>query len=64
MIAVADFGGSLYIFHYENNNLMPEPIYTVFVGIPIRSIAWCGKTNNIAIGCVGGSLFFWTFGFE
>jgi len=34
----------------------------VFIGIPIRTIAWCPYTNNIVIGCVGGGLYWWQYG--
>jgi WD40 repeat protein len=62
MLAVADFGGSVHIFPATQPNGLPSPLFSVFVGIPIRSIVWCDKTNNIVIGCVGGSLFWWRFG--
>jgi hypothetical protein len=62
MLAVADFGGSFYIFGTENKGEFPDPLFRVFVGVPIRSIAWCPYSNNVVVGCVGGSLFLWQFG--
>jgi WD40 repeat protein len=64
MIAVADFGGTLHIFNTDKDkvSILPLPLFSVFVGAPIRSVAWCESTNSIAIGCVGGGLFKWDFG--
>lgn len=62
LIAVADFGGTLHIFNTEKISHLPAPEFSIFVGAPIRSIAWCSSTNKIAIGCVGGSLFEWPYG--
>ena len=62
LIAVADFGGTLHIFNTEKVTALPAPEFSIFVGAPIRSIAWCASTNKIAIGCVGGNLFEWRFG--
>jgi hypothetical protein len=59
---VADFGGSFFIFNTENNSALPDPLFTVFIGIPIRTIAWCPSTNNVVIGCVGGGLYWWQYG--
>lgn len=39
--------------------MAPKPINKVNVGMPIRALVWCHKTNLIVIGCVGGSLFAW-----
>ena len=38
---------------------MPEPLTRVFIGIPVRSLAWCHDTDNIVVGCVGGYLYSW-----
>lgn len=62
MFAVADFGGSLFIFLTESTYILPSPIFTVLIGKPIRTIVWCPFTNNIVIGCVGGSLYWWQYG--
>jgi hypothetical protein len=62
MFAVADFGGTLFVFNTENNSVLPDPLFNVFIGIPIRTIVWCPFTNNIAIGCVGGGLYWWQYG--
>ena len=62
MFAVADFGGSFFVFNTENDSALPDPLFNVFVGIPIRTIVWCPSTNNIAIGCVGGGLYWWQYG--
>lgn len=61
MFAVADFGGSFYVFNTFNDYVEPDPLFSVFIGIPIRSIAWCPLTNNILVGCVGGGLYWWQF---
>lgn len=61
-MAVADFGGSLHVFSTKDVSIVPDPLFSVFVGVPIRSIAWCDATNSIAIGCVGGGLFIWRYG--
>ena len=29
------------------------------MGIPVRTLVWCHDTNQILIGCVGGSFFSW-----
>lgn len=39
--------------------MTPKAINKVNVGMPIRALVWCHKTNLIVIGCVGGSLFAW-----
>jgi WD40 repeat protein len=43
-------------------SIVPNPLFSVSVGIPIRSIAWCDATNSIVIGCVGGGLYIWRYG--
>ena len=61
-MAVADFGGTLHVFSTETLSIVPKPLFSVFVGSPIRSIAWCDATNSVAIGCVGGGLYIWRYG--
>jgi hypothetical protein len=61
-MAVADFGGTLHVFNILNPSIVPDPLFSIFVGAPIRSIAWCDATNSVAIGCVGGGLFIWRYG--
>ena len=40
--AVADFGGSVYIFAAdEENATVPVYLSKVTVGMPVRSLAWC-----------------------
>jgi WD40 repeat protein len=62
MLVVADFGGSFFVFDAKEARGNPEPLFSVFIGIPIRSIAWCPHSNNVAVGCVGGGLYWWQFG--
>ena len=58
---MADFGGSFFVFNSASGD-HPDPLFSIFIGIPIRSIVWCPHTNNLVIGCVGGTLFWWIFG--
>lgn len=63
-MAVADFGGSVYVFSADQISGHPTPLFTVFIGVPVRTLTWCKLTNNIVIGCVGGGLFLWKYGAE
>lgn len=57
--AVADFGGNIYTFSTDSNNVIPVALSKAFVGIPVRTLVWCYDTNRIIIGCVGGYLYCW-----
>jgi hypothetical protein len=59
LVVVGDFAGNLGIFETHSNNIIPKAIKKANVGMPIRALVWCHKTNIILIGCIGGSLFAW-----
>lgn len=58
-LAVADFGGNVYIFAPTETSLVPQPLARILIGIPVRSLTWCHDTDRIVIGCVGGYLWVW-----
>ncbi len=57
--AVADFGGNVFVFSTEQQDLMPKPIAQATIGIPVRTLVWVHQTNHIVVGCVGGYLYHW-----
>lgn len=59
LVAVGDFAGNVCILSTHTSTISPKSLNKVNVGMPIRAIVWCHKTNLIVIGCVGGSLFAW-----
>ena len=59
LVVIGDFAGNVSVLETHPHTIVPRPIRKTNVGMPIRALVWCHKTNLILIGCVGGSLFGW-----